>query len=276
MPETSDYPGALDVLTDQEAKRDLASKAIINKIQNCIEAIEAELGTDPAGTQTNVKTLLQRCLATNGAMRQGTGFPGSPNEGDFFYRTDQDIVYVYDGSGWDAQSGITNYATGSYSISGSGLLKFSYTPGTSYVKVDEFYVPRSGTINTKFWLNKVSGGGTSYGRIYVNGSAAGTERTDSGGAFTQYSENITVTAGDLIQVYTKGDDAGNVLNIGGLELFENVPTRETDLTTPRRLLYGTGVPDNGLGNQGDLYLRTDGGATTTLYVKTGASTWTAK
>lgn len=34
-------------------------------------------------------------------MDQGTSFPGSPVEGQQFYRTDLDVVYVYDGAAWD-------------------------------------------------------------------------------------------------------------------------------------------------------------------------------
>lgn len=40
--------------------------------------------------------------------------------------------------------------------------------------------------------------------------------------------------------------------------------------------FGSGAPPSGLGTQGSMYLRRDGSTTTTLYVKTGASTWTAK
>jgi hypothetical protein len=39
---------------------------------------------------------------------------------------------------------------------------------------------------------------------------------------------------------------------------------------------GAGAPTDNAPPIGSLYLRTDGGATTTLYVKTGATTWTPK
>lgn len=41
------------------------------------------------------------------------------------------------------------------------------------------------------------------------------------------------------------------------------------------VLRGTGVPDAALGENGDLYTRTDGGAGSTLYVKE-AGAWAAK
>lgn len=36
---------------------------------------------------------------------RGTSFPGNPAEGDIFYRTDEDKVYVYDGTTWDQIGG---------------------------------------------------------------------------------------------------------------------------------------------------------------------------
>lgn len=38
----------------------------------------------------------------SGTMRvpAGTSFPADPNDGDMFYRTDEDLLYIYDGAGW--------------------------------------------------------------------------------------------------------------------------------------------------------------------------------
>lgn len=47
-------------------------------------------------------------------------------------------------------------------------------------------------------------------------------------------------------------------------------------TTAPQILEGSGTPATGLGTIGSIYLNTAGGATTTLYVKTGSATWTAK
>jgi hypothetical protein len=59
-------------------------------------------------------------LAENGAMRQGTSFPASPNQGDFFYRTDEDVMYIYDGSAWDAQGQSLSNLVFSYATNGDG------------------------------------------------------------------------------------------------------------------------------------------------------------
>lgn len=70
----------------------------------------------------------------------------------------------------------------------------------------------------------------------------------------------------------------------GITMFDetgNYITQPMILGTPGvatnpEILTGTGVPSTSLGTIGSLYLNLSGGSTTTLYVKTGASTWTAK
>ena len=60
----SSYPGALDTDSTQEVNSPNAGKTkaraeVPNDLGACIVAIETELGTDPAGTKTNVKTYMQ-------------------------------------------------------------------------------------------------------------------------------------------------------------------------------------------------------------------------
>jgi hypothetical protein len=107
--ENSVYPGAQDTFSDQEAKQDVADKSIINKLQNAIVAMQSEFGIDPAGSCVDLKTRLAVLLALDGAVAKGTAFPTNPApiDGQLFYRTDQDTLYVYDGGNWDAVA-ITN------------------------------------------------------------------------------------------------------------------------------------------------------------------------
>lgn len=77
---------------------------------------------------------------------------------------------------------------------------FSYT--SSYSEAYRLTVPRDGVISTKMFLK--SSLFSVYARIYVNGSPVGTERTTSSATYQEYDENITVEAGDLLQIYTKG------------------------------------------------------------------------
>lgn len=107
MSEASTYPSVLDVFTDKEAKKDKASKADMNKVQNAIEAMQLEMGLDPAGSVVDLVTRLAVMMADSGALQQGTSDPGTPVQGQIFYRTDTDQVKVWDGASWDVLGGAT-------------------------------------------------------------------------------------------------------------------------------------------------------------------------
>lgn len=82
------------------------------------------------------------------------------------------------------------------------------TTSASYTKVKEVTVNRTGTWSTSFTL-KQSGGTTAYGRIYRNGVAVGTERSESGTDYVTYSEDITGWLnGDKLQLYLKVQTGG--------------------------------------------------------------------
>lgn len=93
----------------------------------------------------------------------------------------------------------------------------------TYTKKKEIVAGYDGTFTTAF---STSVGGASpttvYGRIYVNGVAVGTERTitspgDTGGRWT---EGVTVSKGDLIQIYCKVSGSGNG-NVYGFQIATN-------------------------------------------------------
>lgn len=226
MTETSVYPGALDSFTDKEAKRDKVSKADINLIQNCIEAIETELGLNPAGSVVDLATRLFVCIGNDGALRQGTSFPGSPIEGQLFYRTDLNVVYIYNGSGWDA-NGVEPYAAGDQLLESADTER-STTSG-SYVILKEIAVARSGTLRIKFDLTPNAG--TAFGRIYRNGSAVGTEQSETTGGkvYATKSEDISGwSPGDLCQVYAYfgGGGGGSTAFVRNFRLYADTPTTE--------------------------------------------------
>jgi hypothetical protein len=78
---------------------------------------------------------------------------------------------------------------------------------TDYTKSKAITVRKNGTIRVKFTLNWNTSSTTAYGRIYVNGSAVGTERSVTSGA-TEFSQDITIVAGDDVQIYTKVSNFG--------------------------------------------------------------------
>lgn len=87
---------------------------------------------------------------------------------------------------------------------------------TTYTKELEITVPAgiiSGTLRIKFAINETSSG-TSYGRIYKNGVAVGTQRSTLDSAYTTYSEDISDwQEGDTIELWAYhniGSGNGNV------------------------------------------------------------------
>ncbi len=66
----------------------------------------------------------------------------------------------------------------------------------TYQKRKELQIKCKGTVTVEFSAT-ISGGAGLRSRIYVNGTAVGTERSGSGG----WTEDITVVKGDLIQIY---------------------------------------------------------------------------
>lgn len=167
-----------------------------------------------------------------------------------------------------------DYTAGDYFAGGSFKIGVNPT-STTPTKVLEVYIPRAGTLRIKFHLD--GAGGTCNGRIYRNGSAVGTSRSNAGGTGTNYSEDISGwSVGDLCQVYVWNSSAANDTYAGGLLLYEGTPvTMTTNTVTYSQSVTYTGsvLPTsllNDLGNIGDLY-----SFGTAIYLKTAATTWTA-
>ena len=98
------YPLSIVAFTTKTNKVDIVDASHINRLQEEVVAEQTELGKDPAGSVVNLKTRLAVALADTGAIANGTAFPTSPTpiNGQIFYRSDEDTLYVYDGTTWDA------------------------------------------------------------------------------------------------------------------------------------------------------------------------------
>ena len=75
------------------------------------------------------------------------------------------------------------------------------TNSASYVKLKEITIQKSGRYRIYFGLKAGSNGYTSYGKIYKNDVALGSERTNTTTNFVYYSEDFDLVAGDKIQLY---------------------------------------------------------------------------
>jgi len=92
-------------------------------------------------------------------------------------------------------------------LAGDLLRAYADTEGTGattvYVKKKEIVLDFGGAVRIKFDL-KHSGSGTTYGRIYRNGVAVGTERSTTSDTYVTFSEDISGwSPGDLCQLYIK-------------------------------------------------------------------------
>ncbi len=97
---------------------------------------------------------------------------------------------------------MTNLAFGNMLILSDTSLRGTKN-NTTYEKYAEFTVHVSGSLGISFTLKSTSGT-VSNGRIYRNGSAVGTQRSEDTGAFTVFTENIAGwSVGDKLQIYGK-------------------------------------------------------------------------
>jgi len=77
---------------------------------------------------------------------------------------------------------------------------------TSYVKVKEVRIDRSGTIRLKWNLRAQGPANNAYGKIYRNGGAVGVEKLTSSDTYVAQSDDVAGwSAGDLIQLYLKSN-----------------------------------------------------------------------
>lgn len=105
---STDYPTALDVLTNPTSTDTLDNPSHSDQhsdLNDAVEAIEAKVGLS------------------------GTAFPVSPSTGDRFRRTDQDLEYFYDGTRWLSTNVFvhTQDTTSLSAASASGVMKTGLT-----------------------------------------------------------------------------------------------------------------------------------------------------
>lgn len=103
------YDSAIISYTTKTDKVDLVQAAHMNAVQNELVTIETILGTNLKGSSADLSTRLNVCLGADGAINRGTAFPSGLYQGQLFYRTDEDLLYAFDGTGWDAAGkGVSN------------------------------------------------------------------------------------------------------------------------------------------------------------------------
>ena len=82
------------------------------------------------------------------------------------------------------------------------------TTNATYTKKKEIEIKRGGIVTVTFSIRHAWSHLTAYGKIYVNDVDVGTERQRTADTYETFVENITVVAGDLLQVFIKSSEAG--------------------------------------------------------------------
>ena len=139
-----------------------------------------------------------------GTVTISTAIDGVSN---FLIWTGWTIEIYSDGSAWRMKT--LSSAQIPVTIPGTNLAIASAntaqsTTSLTAVKKKEIQVLQGGKISTSFQIKGTTGGGTTYGQIYVNGVAAGSMQntTNGQGSYSTFSDSsISVNAGDLVQVY---------------------------------------------------------------------------
>ena len=75
---------------------------------------------------------------------------------------------------------------------------------TTYKSKKSIRVYKKGRVRVKFSI-KEEAGGTTYGRIYIDGVAVGTERSNNTTTYIEFSEDIDVEVNSAVQLYIKNN-----------------------------------------------------------------------
>lgn len=221
------------------------------------DAATDDLDTISGGADGDYLTIWAADDARDIVVKHGTGNILTSDSADFTIDTDDKaITFRYDGTNWKEVSratgsniddtafasswnGDTGTApskntihdafnertmfSGSYPVISAGSSSNQQNV-SSYTKRKEVQVFFKGTISVFF--SATISGGTLFSKIYVNGSAVGTERTGSG----SWSEDITVAIGDLVQIYQHDNSTNYSHSVTGFEIrVSSAPTGVVNL-----------------------------------------------
>lgn len=155
-----------------------------NILKGEIIALQTYVGTNPHGSKNNLTDRLAVLMATNGAIAQSGGFPGSPVEGQMFWRPDLITAYIYSSSqaawqslGQSLSNNIFSFAHANNSVYGTVVGDGSYKTyyETKFKKI-------AGISSALIYANLIEGGVSSYVNARVTfGTASGTFQATADG-----------------------------------------------------------------------------------------------
>lgn len=115
-----------------------------------------------------------------------------------------------------AQAAATSTASSSYNLTTERS-----TTNNSYTELKYYISAIGGTMRTTFALKAQSGTPAAYGKIYINGVAAGTERSNNTTSYIFYTEDVQVRPGDRISVYAYQTGGGYNVYVNNFQLSYN-------------------------------------------------------
>jgi hypothetical protein len=92
------------------------------------------------------------------------------------------------------------------------------TTSSSYVKVKEFLINTTGIYRIKFDLRSSIIGYNAYGRIYKNGVAFGTQRSNSGN-YVSFTEDLQFSKGDTCELWISQSVSGGTCFAKNFRLY---------------------------------------------------------
>jgi hypothetical protein len=63
-----------------------------------------------------------------------------------------------------------------------------------------------------------SSGVTAYGRLYKNGVAVGTQRSRKGTSFAYFSENLSLSGGDVFSIYIRSNYNNYAVEVSDIQI----------------------------------------------------------
>ena len=101
-----------------------------------------------------------------------------------------------------------------------GLFKGGSISSTAFTRVGNTYrFKKSGTFTFYFGLRSIdSSGVTAYGRLYKNGVAVGTQRSRKGTSFAYFSENLSLSGGDIFSIYIRSNYNNYAVEVSDIQI----------------------------------------------------------
>ena len=134
----------------------------------------------------------------------------------------QNLAYVLDRANHTGQNSLDiTYTTGTDNLIAANNEEVTLT-GSTYNKAKEIYCPIAGVFAVSFEFSRTAN--TGYATIYVNDVAVGTERAStSSGYVVAPNEDITIVAGDYIQLYIKNSGVAEDVSAKNFRLMATEP-----------------------------------------------------